>query len=387
MNTNKKVLILTIGGSQEPIISSINLFQPEEIVFLCSSKSRDEVSKILKRTDREYEIYSIEIVEPDKLDDVYKTSMEIIKKSRSIGADILADFTGGTKCMSFGLATAASIQNIAIRFMGGVRQDLVKVVDGTQQPIEFRFLWIDYNNAVESFNLGHYFASQQLFVEIKNRTVDSALKNKSTKYAQIAQGFVFWDKFEHEKAYQNLKQFNDDFPKLIYLLLRIFKGSEFRNSNGYELLFDLFANAQRRASHGLYDDACGRLYRAVEFLAQQRLKLEYGIDVSHVDQTKLPKSFEAPKPNDKGIIQLSRYKAYELLTKLNDKIGDAYQNHAKQINEKMQIRNYSILAHGMKPVLATDYRYFKNIIESYLKEAIGVLGIEWEGVEFPRLGS
>ena len=43
---NKKILVISVGGSHEPIIKSIDNINPDAVYFLCSQKSSDEIKKI-----------------------------------------------------------------------------------------------------------------------------------------------------------------------------------------------------------------------------------------------------------------------------------------------------------------------------------------------------
>ncbi|MBI4744479.1 MAG: TIGR02710 family CRISPR-associated protein [Actinobacteria bacterium] len=383
MNGNKKVLIITVGGSPEPIISSINEFEPNEIVFICSQSSKKEVNKILNKTASSYDNYYIEIVNADNPNDVFEKSNEIIRKYLLIGYVLLADYTGGTKSMSLGLASAASTSGVRIRFMGGRRENLNQVVDGTEQPLEFNFLWIDYSLAVELFNKGHYAAAEKIFTKITNLATIDSLQIKADKLKKLSKGLYLWDIFEHEKAHSILKIFHHDYPELLGVLLKIVKPNIAKGSHGYELIFDLVANSKRCSSSGRFDDACGRLYRAVEFLAQQRLRSKYNIDTSCVDINKIPTSFNLPKLNNKGIIQISRSDGYELLRVFKDNVSLIYQKYKDSINENMKIRNESILAHGFKPVTALDFRHFNKVVEIFLKEALTAMSLEWKDIVFP----
>lgn len=383
-NTNKKVLILTVGGSPNPLITSINNFEPDEIVFICSDRSVSLVEKgILDQTIKEYSVFFIERVNPDDVDQIFERSEAIIKKYQLIGANILSDFTGGTKCMNLGLGMAASILGVPLQFMGGKRQDLVKVSDGTQAPILINFKWIDYKIAEKFFNDGHYAIAEQLFNEVKNLSPAQSLRAKATRLATLSKGLDAWDNFNHQQALANIRALKHDYPVLITFLIRIVEPNGRKDVHKYELLFDLLANSERRASQARYDDACARLYRAVEFVAQKRLSVEYDIDTSDVKRRSLPKSFEPPESKSKDHIQLSRYKAYELLTCLDDPLGQIYENHKNKINDKMILRNNSILAHGLKAVTGVEYRNFNKVVVEFLSEAVKTLGIKWETIKFP----
>src|SRR5207245_1390146 len=95
-----------------------------------------------------------------------------------------------------------------------------------------------------------------------------------------------------------------------------------------ELVADLLANARRCATGRRFDDAVARLYRAVEALAQTRLRMEYGIgDTSHVPLEELPEGLraaKAPQAQD-GAVWLALQDAYTLLRERGDPLGECFR--------------------------------------------------------------
>lgn len=377
-----------MGGSPDPIVLSIDDFEPEEIIFICSSRSRSEVAKIAEKTKYDIkEIFQIITVEADNPNNIHDECSTLLIKYFNIGSNILADYTGGTKSMSIGLASAASYLGVPLRFMGGLREDLIQVTPDTNQPLEFNFLWIDYGVAVDMFNNGYYASAEKIFTKVSNNSSYFKLKEKSEINKKIAKGFYLWDIFEHKPALNMLKHFTEKYPNLLFILRRIVNGQSESRYHGNELIFDLLANAKRRAVHQQYDDACGRLYRAVELLAQRRLLLQYGLNTSNLDikSSAIPRSYKPPESNSKGIVQISRSDSYELLRHLKDKVGDRYLKHKDSIDNNMIIRNNSILAHGNEAVSAVDFRTFSLAVEKFIKEAISAIGVSFELVEFPKI--
>lgn len=57
---------------------------------------------------------------------------------------------------------------------------------------------------------------------------------------------------------------------------------------GRATLLELWANAERRAGQGRYDDAVGRLYRAVELRAQQLVRDAYGVELGQIAPNAFP---------------------------------------------------------------------------------------------------
>ena len=156
--------------------------------------------------------------------------------------------------------------------------------------------------------------------------------------------------------------------------------SETDKGHGYELIQDLFLNAQRRAAQGRYDDAVARLYRAIELLAQARLKLGYQINTGDVKLDNLPATLQGKyknKVNNNGKIQLSLRSAYELLVEFNqikrEPFGQLFTENKNKIVDFLRIRNNSILAHGFTPVSEGDYKKAQTFFDSFLKDVFSLL--------------
>ena len=47
--SKEKILILSVGGSEEPLIFSINTFKPDKVVFLHSTATLYQCGKILEK--------------------------------------------------------------------------------------------------------------------------------------------------------------------------------------------------------------------------------------------------------------------------------------------------------------------------------------------------
>lgn len=125
----KKIIILTVGGSFQPIISSIKDNNPDFIYFLCSDdtqtvkgtwrivcgkgrpcvpreKEKKPLPSIVEQLALNQENYEvIKTTKFDNLNEMYSLSYEIIKecKKKYLDGEIILDYTGGTKTMSAGL--------------------------------------------------------------------------------------------------------------------------------------------------------------------------------------------------------------------------------------------------------------------------------------------
>jgi len=138
-NTNLQILILTVGKSFIPIVKNIQNIQPDRVIFLCSEQLKSlilgegypceamqgnvvrrypNIPTIARLEDRFQAERDLKIVQnPDDLTECYHIASEIIKQIQESYPDskIYADYTGGTKTMSLGLALASLEQGISLQ--------------------------------------------------------------------------------------------------------------------------------------------------------------------------------------------------------------------------------------------------------------------------------
>jgi CRISPR-associated protein (TIGR02710 family) len=157
-----------------------------------------------------------------------------------------------------------------------------------------------------------------------------------------------------------------------------FDASNGTNGHHYEIVQDLLLNAERRATQERYDDAVGRLYRAIELLAQIRLLKSHSIKTGNVETQQLPESlreeYEKMRSPVTGKIQLALRNSYELLSKLpGDSLGKLYLENANKIINALETRNNSLFAHGFQPITRSDYQNVSNVIVNFIQSGIAAV--------------
>jgi len=226
-------------------------------------------------------------------------------------------------------------------------------------------------------------AQEQLHSLVRPRDLSAPLRRRVNYLRSICQSLTAWDVFDHSQALECIE--GDAFtrsPKLRSRLLQPLKrlvglrtwlaegGPLPAQTSGYELVEDLQLNAGRRAQSGRYDDAVGRYYRALEMLAQMRLKLHYGVDTSAVSPEHIPEPHRAKYLSPK----LGLRQAYELLQDLQDPIvGPIYEPQSKLLLNALNTRNASLFAHGYQPIGKREYELFLGFACGFLNELLGKL--------------
>jgi CRISPR-associated protein (TIGR02710 family) len=416
------ILFVTVGGSYQPIVTAIDTINPDRVVFICSDGARGSKSQITG-TGTPCEVrQGIEIIErlpnipiqtnlgdrfqperdlvilnsPDDITECYqKIAAKIQELQQSNPRAVLkADYTGGTKTMSAGLAMAAVDYNVKLLLTTGNRQDLIRVRRGemTMQtsvaPVLIQRTFDHFLPMVlQQYNYPAAIAELTQIVSSMNISID--LRRKIQAGCDICKGLDAWDRFEHLEAIGFLEGYMQlrEIQSLGLFLKRVIRsrGSidlAFQDNanagttgHGYEIVQDLLLNADRRAAQGRYDDAVGRLYRALELLAQLRLLKEYQLETGNLDIDKLPAELQShyQKNDNNGKIQIALKDSYQLLLALTDPIGQSYDRQENQILQALTMRNNSLFAHGFQPVSNQNYQIMKDRLDGFITEAIALV--------------
>lgn len=403
-----RILVVTIGGSPQPIVTSIAQNKPDRIYFLCSQKSEKILNDICVQAKADDIPRPVKIIEDeDDLNVCYAESLRLLDGLRSEfpDAEIIADYTGGTKSMSAGLAAAAlDTKEITLGLVTGERFDLIQVTDGTQSLRTSHAVQIhlerrrqNISNCFKTFN----YPAAVSWLEETLALPDIEPEGRATlqRWLSLARALDSWDKFDHASAWNLLRNYRAKYTKLVMFLGAVVWSRKKLDADfgqqglpdlsispkghGYEVVEDLFLNAQRRAAQHRFDDAVARLYRALELLAQTRLKLEYDIDTSDVSLEQLPPELREDYQklaNPKGKIKLALTPAFELLAKLVDSapepLGALYLQYENQLKDFLAIRNKSLLAHGFTSVRAADYEKANSFFASLMNKAFEVLDLK-----------
>lgn len=414
-----KILIVTVGGSPQPIITSVKTLKPDRVIFICSGgklgshsqvtangkpckirKGREVVKEMenlptclnLSNFNQEDDLVLIE--EPDDPSECYtlvsRTIRNLLKKHDP--NDIMADYTGGTKTMSLSLGMSAMDYDIRLYLTTSIgRGNLIGVDRGESTELVSTSL-IDIERKLEQF-LPLFFqqyqypaAITQLQNLLTSRQIPKDSKKRIRSLLDCCKAFDAWDKFQHIRAWDLLQSMmkSSAIRKSALFLKRVMSSrdeidDDFATpgkmaSHGYEIVEDLVLNAERRAARGRYDDAVARIYRALELLVQIRLLSAHGIKTGNVSMDDIPEAVRDQYENlfsQEEEIKLGLRNSYELLSSFSDDpLGQLYQKQAKKIIGILNIRNDSILAHGFTPVTDSKYREFSDVASPFIQTGI-----------------
>jgi CRISPR-associated protein (TIGR02710 family) len=390
MTEENAILVCTVGGSHQPILTALKARSWNRVVFVCTPETEDgrgsatmvekavEIPASIARPAEKFEAIPIQAglvdghwetleVPADDPDRAFQTIVERLRALARDGGHIVADYTGGTKSMSAALFLAALDAGAELQLVTGRRSDLVRVLDLTEREIaigtrrvsvarEFERLaagWsrFAYQEVAESFD--------RLWNELKAEGLPREELRPFTRAKELSAAFAAWDRFDHNAAAGGLR-------KGTYKSLEIDGRSDWydlaaglaRGQNepwGALQLRDLWHNAQRCAARGRHDDAVARLYRLWEAMAQWLLRVDCRIDTA--------------------VVEIGLEKSWDLYRHLRpdgaaaafwQQTGDAGRSERDRLREKLRIRNHSIWAHGWDPVFEKGWKTLSDWTETGL---------------------
>ena len=391
MDTNMQTLLVcTVGGTPDPLVTSLLRWQPARILFVPSAQTSSQVDAVL----RGYAEHAGQPLSPGcyrlcPVEDAEELHgcLRVIKGLDHEVADwigrggdyqVVADFTAGTKCMSAALALQARRWPCRFSYVGGARRtkDGVGVVEaGSERIIHSANPWDALGfQAVEEFVV---LFDQQAFaagVVLADRTMrnvtEPSRKREMNALKLLAEAYDAWDRFDQGSAmtkFQELAKYDNDMQALFGQA----KADQIRasarahidylrkllecNPPSMQHVADLLANARRRKTEGRIDDAVARLYRAIEALAQVGLAGRHQINnTKQVPLARVPEQLRAQWSSraEAGMVFLGLQDAYDLLHGLDDELGAKFKQLQLHDRERSPLtaRNQSILAHGFERV-------------------------------------
>lgn len=430
------LLIATVGGTPEPIVAALKGCRPERVIFVVSPETREKIERdILPLAQREgldlsagrYD--AVEIADAQDftacLEGLRIRLAEQVESWLSRGRDYgcVVDFTGGTKCMSAALVSAAHRWLCRFSYVGatsassslGSEERRTKggvgiVVSGKEQVFysvnpSDALGYQAVEEAVALFDRHAFQAAARRLSDMILRMTHETRKRELLAFKSMVDAFDAWDRFDHKRALHQLreclKKLNDlkalfterNRRQLDDLLPKLIKQLEFLEAAGRKptkvLVCDLLANARRRADEGRYDDAVARVYRSVEAVAQMRLLEGYDIPVTgRVPADRLPPTLAdrwACKAEDNEVRLGGLQDDYLLLKELNDPLGLQFAENGWTVSEgspgsPLDARNNSILAHGFDPVP-------QGVFDDLWKGCLQLADVKDHDLpRFPRLG-
>ncbi len=422
MNTEKSpetLLILTVGGSHQPVVKAITDLQPDYVVFVCTGKDpatgrpgseiqikgkgncikarpqddKPSLPSIPGQTGLSEDRYQVIITASDDLDQIYLDCTRAIENLMKTfpGAQLFADYTGGTKSMSAGLVMAAlEFPEIELQLVTGNRSDLIKVHSGSESSAQANIERIRFQRLMSPYQQSwKRFAYSEAVAGIKSiQTPKPAqLRAEYNRFKDISQAFAEWDNFNHPPALDILKRYAPNLPAHLKPYIPVVQRLNDKDDSKKDAarLFDLYLNAQRRARQGRYDDAIARIYRLIEWTAQWKLKKDCGILTENIDPADIPPELTL-SPNRDGHYQAGLFAAWQLVKHKTQGAAKAFINqYENTLLDHLKVRNQSILAHGFTPISKDKWQLLEDFMaETFIPMLLSESGFNALPLQLPE---
>lgn len=379
-----KMMIMSLGGSPEPLQKSILEHQPEKIVFLASHDSILKAGEILSVLTAKPSVETEITENPNIMFECYKAARKCVERVRKSGTapeDVLVDYTGGTKVMTAALILATIGEPYQFNYVGGElrnKDGLGTVVSGHEKMFPEMSPWSIFaeeerRQIITLFNSRRYASVIQIIDQCK-RELPQQIKNFFQFLRPVAQGFLHWEQFNHRSALDSMRKgithmdeylthypnedlqgFADKTRQCFVVLTAILEGTRDMTRYDFILIEDLLNNARRRMADRRYDDAAARIYRALELYGQICFEKTIGCGTDKVKVASIPEAIRDEfkrkyKDPQNDLLKLPLQATYKVLQLAGHDAGIRFFQCEKKIKDIQSSRNRSILAHGIQPV-------------------------------------
>ncbi|MCZ2152357.1 MAG: TIGR02710 family CRISPR-associated protein [Bryobacterales bacterium] len=395
-------MIVSVGGSPDPIRVSLSKARPRVVLFVVSRGSQKQVEeKILPELGFHVVPNYCVVADENQLDRIYAELRRQIRDWLRLNLltpeKVLIDFTGGTKPMSAGLALAALEDFHTFCYVSGHRRDkegLGSVQSGSEYLVHTANPWeVEAVKARERasflFSAGQVAEAAEL---LRRASKKCSLKTASVlqRYVSLLEILDLADRFQFKQASHSASKYRDAHD----VLLAQFEGEahdrlnllrdhwqrlaeETRNEVATRsILLEMICNADRRALQGRWDDALARLYRATELWAQGLGYEALGARLGKIPIQKIPAERQQEfrrtfgEPDRNGVYSFGVKRLVEAVDSYGLPAGrPPAMPIYKTLSGHLQKRNDSILAHGMRPVSQEDYGQLRSALLSGLSIA------------------
>lgn len=397
-----KLMIMTLGGSPEPLIRSIEEMNPERIVFLASHDSISLAGTILGSIGYKPAVEYVITENPNLMHECYKAARNCIDrvKYRDIRSEeVLVDYTGGTKVMSAALILASAGRRYRFNYVGGDRRNkdgLGTVVAGFEKMFPEMSPWAIFaeeerRQVVTLFNRRRFSAVMEIINHASERELPIQIRDYFRFIKEMADVFLLWDQFQHKDAIKffdkgltylsdylhaypdsDLERFKNRVQECNKYLERLIDLTDGMKTSHMILITDLLNNARRKIADKRYDDAAARIYRALELYGQILFRETTGCENSRVKPDIIPenlrKDFERRYIDvDSGRLKLPLSATFDYLEAVGHEAGKRFVEKKDKIKNIQSNRNKSILAHGINPVTEKAIQSIFNTVSDFVQ--------------------
>ena len=390
MDKRSILLLCTVGGTPAPVVTAIKRLRPARVRFVHSPQTKGDIEEKIVPKLRDdgvefdsgrYDFHELaDAQDINRCLDSLRSLTQFVTEwcERGPSYEVVVDITGGTKCMSAALAIQGTWWPCSFSYVGGTERtkgNTGTVEPGTEilvQRVNPRDVLAHHavDDFIVLFDRHDYMAAATVALNaVRRRETQMDRRREITVLEQLARLFDAWDRFDLggiRKPLENVSKSQNDLRAALGpgagnrvideldRLARHFRELDTTSPPSQHHVVDLLANAKRRVEEGRFDDAVGRIYRAIEAIAQVALKERHGMESTEkVPLERVPEPLRgqwAPYA-DEGLLKLGLQDSYALLQALGDRVGVRFEEERLSGKESPLVaRNRSILAHGFERV-------------------------------------
>lgn len=392
-----KALVIALTDHAAAAVYSINRLQPDSLCFvlpegaksLVESEVQPKIEHMPKRWDW------VVMAETGEFLNCYQTLARTLPEMLHTwdvqSGDLVVDVTQATPAMAGALTLVTMPMSSRIVSLVPAREGQEgDRIDIAGQP----FVWMQGNpwdeaapvsrrEGCELFNRRMFAAAAKLFREVEAR-VSGGQKPLYRAFADLADGYELWDRFQYRQAWEKLKTAVKAFemaslwggpPGLTSLIPAIKANAGFLEKLVLDPApvkdlqsLDLLAHAARRL-HGQHDPeaAMVSLLRALEGFAQRQLFKEYSIKTWDVQLEQLPEALRETcrtcwLEDHDGKYKLPVQAQFRALAGLGDQMGQAFLREWPTMKPLLNAANHAVLGHGFEPLKAERVQQLYDVV-------------------------
>ncbi|MCS6815832.1 MAG: TIGR02710 family CRISPR-associated CARF protein [Blastocatellia bacterium] len=380
------VVILTVGGTADPIVKAVEEVKDEAAVVLLLygrpfPGQKPSPFDVAAEAQQKCEALGIpvetrEVADPEDIDVCLAEARRIFSESKVVEAErVIVNFTGGTKALSAAVVHAALTAELSGRLEldytgGGMRDEYGRVVREAMRVVRSERTATEerLQQALQNARRSSYREARFLCRTLPDRGRAEFVK-------QAIEALWHWDEFDYEAANQIIQRLqgpartledNELLAPLARVLIRMGEPSrrlarllpKLRNAqNGQPfegaaqedlllLVADVLENSRRRLEEGRNTDSVLRAYRAVESAVQAQL-LDRGINPWHPRWDDLSESVRRRFLELLNATREPRNLTLSTGLALLEALGQSLDpDMRKRLEDIQQARNFSYLEHG-----------------------------------------
>lgn len=380
-----KALVLALGDHPALAVHSINRLRPDLLCFVVSERNKGLVESAIQpnieQMPRRWD--SIVMEHTEEFAGCHQTLArsvpDLLRTWDVQTGELVVDLTGATPAVAGALTAVTLPLTSRIVSLVPSRQGREgEVVELEGKP----FVWTQSNpwdeaatgsrrEGCELFNRGLFAAAAKLFRDVEAR-VSGGQKPLYHAFADLADGYDFWERFHYRQAWDKLKSsvkamemaslFGGP-PGLTSVLPTIKANAGFLEKLVLDpaevkesVALDLLAHAGRRL-HTTHDPEAAMiaLVRALEACAQYRLFKMHRIKSWDVKPEQLPHALQeicrsCYLEDIDGKYQLPLQAQFRALAGLGDQMGQSFLREWPTMKPLLDAANHAVLGHGFELV-------------------------------------